>query len=181
MGVLAEATETALIVPVPAAEAVVGPYRAILDDSAPLGVPAHVTVLSPFLPPERVTEQVLGDLRACLTAVPSFGCVFARVAWFGTQVVWLAPEPDAPFRALTGSVWHRFPECPPYGGAYPDAIPHLTVGTAHRAEPAAMRRAAVEVRARLPIRALVDRVRLIAGTGAPGSWGTVAEFALPSA
>lgn len=56
--------------------------------------------------------------------------------------MWLAPEPAEPFRALTELVWHRFPECPPYGGVHPDVVPHLTVGSTRLGELAALRRAA---------------------------------------
>lgn len=45
-------TQTAVIVPVPAAEALVGSHRRRLDRAAGWGVPAHVTVLYPFLHPE---------------------------------------------------------------------------------------------------------------------------------
>ncbi|WP_205660816.1 hypothetical protein [Amycolatopsis vastitatis] len=45
----------------------------------------------------------------------------------------------------------------------------------------ALRRAAADVRGQLPVRAGVDRVRLIAGTMGTRSWRTVAEFALADA
>jgi hypothetical protein len=35
--------------------------------------------------------------------------------------------PAAPFRRLTASTVAAFPDCPPYAGAIPDPIPHLTV------------------------------------------------------
>ncbi|WIX90634.1 2'-5' RNA ligase family protein [Amycolatopsis sp. DG1A-15b] len=178
MDTLAGATETAVIVPVPAADAVVGPYRQALDHSAAWGVPAHVTVLYPFLPPDRITAAVAGDLGEVLTGAGSFECVFSRVAWFGQEVVWLAPDPAGPFRALTERVWGRFPQCPPYGGAHPEVIPHLTIGSTRLGDRPALSRAAAEVAAKLPIRAGIDRVRLIAGNADPGSWRTVAEFAL---
>lgn len=91
---LTDATETAIIVPVPAAEPVVGRHRKALDRAATWGVPAHVTVIVPFLPPAAITERVLDDVRDCL--VPAFDCAFARVEWFGEEVVWLAPEPVEP-------------------------------------------------------------------------------------
>jgi hypothetical protein len=47
-------TETALIVEVPAAEPAVGHYRAELDANAGLGIPAHITILAPFLPAGRL-------------------------------------------------------------------------------------------------------------------------------
>ncbi|WP_031469678.1 2'-5' RNA ligase family protein [Sciscionella sediminilitoris] len=179
LGELTGATETALIVPVPAVEPVVRPHRRALDHSAQWGVPAHVTVLYPFRAPARVTEQVIDEVSACVTTIPAFECVFSRVAWFGQDVVWLAPEPDAPFRALTAAVWNRFPDCPPYAGAHSDPVPHLTIGSTRRARPAQLRLAAAEVAGELPVRARVRRMRLIAGTDAPDSWRTVARFELP--
>ncbi len=173
---LAGATETAVIVPVPAAEAVVGHHRRTLDHSAVWGVPAHVTVLYPFLPPDRIDPAVVGDLVEVLTG--AFECVFSRVAWFGQDVVWLAPDPAEPFRALTERVWRRFPECPPYGGENPEVIPHLTIGSTRLGDRPALERAAAEVGTHLPIQAEIGRVRLIAGNTSPGSWRTVAEFQL---
>jgi hypothetical protein len=175
---LAEATETAIIVPVPAADSVVGPHRRVLDHSAAWGVPAHVTVLYPFLPPDRIRDAAIDEVRACLATVDAFECTFSKVEWFGQDVVWLAPDPDEPFRALTAAVWHQFPDHPPYRGAHADPVPHLTVGSMRLGDLAGMRRAAADVRSKLPIHALVDRVLLIAGTDAPDSWRTVVEFAL---
>ncbi len=53
-------TESALLLEVPAAEPAVGGARAHHDSSAPLGVPAHLTVLYPFVP------QPTWDARALL-------------------------------------------------------------------------------------------------------------------
>ncbi|MEV8313356.1 2'-5' RNA ligase family protein [Streptomyces sp. NPDC059900] len=174
----ARATRTAIIAPVPAAEALVGDYRRALDHTAAWPVPAHVTVLYPFVPPEQITQNLLDDVRTSLAPLPAFTCRFSGVAWFGQEVMWLAPEPDAPFRELTRSVWAGFPGCPPYRGAHRDPTPHLTVGSTHLADVADLRRAALELRAKLPVHARIDSVRLIAGGGTPGSWRTVAEFRL---
>ncbi|MEU7385069.1 MULTISPECIES: 2'-5' RNA ligase family protein [unclassified Streptomyces] len=178
---LAGATRTAIIVPVSEAEVVVGPYRRVLDHTASWPVPAHVTVLYPFVAPDRITESVIDDVRACLVTVPTFTCMFSHVGWFGQDVVWLAPDPDASFRALTEVVVRRFPECLPYRGAHPDPTPHLTVGSTRLADLDGMQRAATDLRAKLPIHARIDCVRLIAGADTPGSWRTVSEFALPPA
>jgi 2'-5' RNA ligase superfamily protein len=145
-----------------------------------VGCPAHVTVVYPFLPPDRITEAVVDGLREVLTRVDAFECVFSQVAWFGQEVVWLDPDPAEPFRALTESVWRRFPECPPYGGAHPEVIPHLTVGSTRLGDLSALRRAALDVQAKLPVRGEIDQVRLIAGNADTGSWRTVVEFPLAS-
>lgn len=177
----ARPTQTAIIVPVADAEALVGPHRQVLDHTAAWAVPAHITVLFPFVAPDAVTEDVIEEIRDCVSAVPAFDVTFSRVAWFREDVVWLTPEPDEPFRALTEAACRRFPDHRPYGGAYADVIPHLTVGSAPLADHAALARAAAELSAKLPITARIDRVSLIAGTDAPGSWHTVAEFSLPLA
>lgn len=168
-------TESALVVTVPAAEPVVGRWRRTLDRAAAWGVPAHVTVVYPFVPPDRLDDGVLAGVRAAVGGVPGFDCVFGAVRWFGADVVWLAPEPDEPFRALTAAVWRRFPEAPPYGGEFADPIPHLTIG---HVDPPALRRAAAAVAPELPVVARVEAVTLLVGTDAPGSWHPAATFPL---
>ncbi|WP_327033377.1 2'-5' RNA ligase family protein [Micromonospora ureilytica] len=103
-----EPTQTALIVPIPEAEEAVGGFRASLDPAASWGVPAHVTVLYPFLPPQRINEQALAVLRETFAEIPRFDVALTHVGWFGDAVVWLAPQPDRPFRDLTEAVWQRF-------------------------------------------------------------------------
>jgi 2'-5' RNA ligase len=172
-----EPTQSALIVPVPEAEGAVGALRARYDTSASWGVPAHVTVLYPFLPPAGIDETVLAAVRETVLTVPRFDLVLTRTDWFGDDVLWLAPEPDGPFRALTAALWARFPQAAPYGGAFDDVVPHLTV--AHGRPPPVLREAAVQVAAGLPIHAPVEAVRLIVGRPEPGdSWHTMAEFPL---
>jgi 2'-5' RNA ligase len=160
----------------PDAEAAVGPFRAALDRAASWGVPAHVTVLYPFLPPERIDEVVLATVRDLVSAVPRSDVWLSRVDWFGDTVVWLAPQPDQLFRDLTAAVWRRFPEAPPYAGAHSEVVPHLTIG--HDAARPVLADAAAAVSAHLPIRATVDVVRLIAGTPDDGPWLTWGEFPL---
>ena len=57
-----EPTEGAVIVAVPEAEDVVGPQRAALDRAASWGVPAHVTVLYPFVPPAKIDDRIIRAL-----------------------------------------------------------------------------------------------------------------------
>jgi len=171
-----EPTESALIVAVPEAEPAVAALRAAYDPAASWGVPAHVTVLYPFLPPDRIDAGVHTALRETVAAVPAFDLVFERTRRFGDQVLWLAPEPDAPLRALTAAVWARFPQTPPYGGQFADVIPHLTVTDGQ--PPEVMDAAADRVRPWLPIAARVRAVRLMVGCPEPDAWQTVAEFPL---
>ena len=82
---------------------------------------------------------------------------------FGKEVLWLAPQPDEPFRVLTQTVSAAFPECPPYQGAYDDVIPHLTVGDRPAGGVRDLRAAEAEVLRWLPIQARISRVWLMTG------------------
>jgi 2'-5' RNA ligase len=174
-----DSTQTALIVPVSEAEQAVGQFRASLDPAASWGVPAHVTVLYPFLPPEQINDEVLATLRQTFAVIPRFDVTFTHVEWFGDTVVWLAPQPDRGFRDLTAAVWQRFPEAPPYSGDYVEVVPHLTIGQDASAD--ALSSAAEAVSEHLPIATAVYAVRLIAGAPAPNVWHTLCEFRLGSA
>lgn len=176
----AEPTETAIIVPVPTAEPVAGRHRQLLDPTASWGVPAHVTVISPFVPPHQVTEDTIAEVRASLDGLPAFDCTFSQIKWFREDVMWLAPEPAEAFRELTRAVWRRFPDHPPYEGVFPEITPHLTIGYTEVAGLDALRRAATEVQPELPVTAKVNQIRMMVGTQAPDSWRTLAEFPLPT-
>ncbi|MGW3603288.1 2'-5' RNA ligase family protein [Micromonospora sp. NPDC005161] len=171
-----EPTQTALIVPIPEAEEAVGRFRESLDPAASWGVPAHVTVLYPFLPPQQINDQALTALRKTIAGIPRFDVALTHIGWFGDTVVWLAPQPDHPFRNLTAAVWQRFPETTPYAGAHTEVVPHLTIG--QDGPKPTLSHAAETVSAQLPINAAVDMVRLIAGTPGLSPWRTVCEFPL---
>jgi hypothetical protein len=171
-------SESAVLVPVPEAERVVSPHRSRLDRAAALGVPAHVTVLYPFVPPSAITPSVLDALAGAVASVSAFGCEFGATAWFGEDVLWLAPRPSAPFLALTRAVCEAFPGYRPYGGAYADPVPHLTVGERPAGGVADLRAAEAAVRPYLPVRAQVSRVWLMTRRPSPGDWRTQAELPL---
>jgi 2'-5' RNA ligase len=174
--------ESALLVAVPEAEPAVGEHRARFDSSARDGVPAHLTVLYPFLPPASIDGAVLASLRRLFAGFPAFDVTLDRVSWFGADVVWLGPRDDRPFRALVSATRAAFPGCPPYGNKYADVIPHLTIGD--RDDPGALRAAAEAVRGHLPVEAKVTEVTLMAGPAPgnlaipPGQWRTLAAFPL---
>lgn len=173
----AGATHSAVLALVPEAEPVVGELRARLDPSAPAGVPAHVTVLYPFAPPSRIDAAAVSALREAVAGVPAFDVRLDAVGWFGDDLVWLAPRPREPFDELTGRVARAFPDHPPYAGEH-EPHPHLTLGYRSHAPLEALRDAADRVAPLLPVDARVDRLHLLAGSRAPGSWRVVAELPL---
>ncbi len=167
---------SALIVPVPEADPVVGRFRRALDSGAAAGVPAHITVLYPFMPVEQVDQDVLAQLRDLFVTIEEFECSLASIAWFDRSVMYLRPEPDALLRQMTQLVVGRWPRWPPYGGAHGDPTPHLTI--ADNGDDDAMRRAAVTVAAQLPLDIVVSEVHLYAGSSEPGSWHHVQTLPL---
>ena len=151
--------DTTIIAPVPEADAVIGSLRAAHDPAAALGVPAHITLLGPFLAPERVDARVRERLAAILAGRGPIAVSLRAVRRF-PETLYLAPEPAEPFAELTRALWEAWPECPPYGGAYETVIPHLTIG--HGMTEAEVARASAALLERLPIEATLERAELIA-------------------
>jgi len=126
-------------------------------------VPAHITVLFPFLDGDEVDEDALGEFLAHFTP---FDFVLDRVERWEEGIVWLHPEPSEPFVELTLAVWRRWPQRPPYGGIHDSVIPHLTVSETP-----------IEVDVRLPIASRVDEIALME-EDAEGRWSFRATFRL---
>jgi 2'-5' RNA ligase len=154
--------ETALLITVPEADPLVGGAREQHDPVAGRGVPAHVTVLYPFLPAGRIDDGLLAELRELFAGHQPFELGFTRFGRF-PELLWLAPEPDAPVRALSAAVTAHWPEAVPYGGAFDDPMPHLTVaGKLPQEAYDAMER---EFTPGLPLRTHVAGVHLVVSDG----------------
>ena len=96
------------------------------DAAAGAGVPEHVTILFPFLPPARLASGVRRDLARIAALHEPFDVRFVRIGRW-PEVVYLIPDPSAPFDRLTDAIVTRYPDFPPYGGAFEQVVPHLTV------------------------------------------------------
>ncbi|MFC8365372.1 2'-5' RNA ligase family protein [Streptomyces griseorubiginosus] len=164
--------QTALVVPVPEAEPAVRAWRDRFDPAARAGVPAHVTVLFPFLPEPLVDAGTRAVLDEIFGSHPSFDVRFEDCGRF-PGLLYLAPAPDTPFRRLTEAVVARWPEAPPYGGKY-EPHPHLTV--AQSDDDTLLDEAEADIRDRLPFSARVSKVDLVAYTGT--DWQHLTSFTL---
>lgn len=154
--------QTAVIVPIPAAEPLVGHWRAQLDPAAAVGVPAHVTLIYPFLDQEHLTSDVLYELVHLVAGHLSFSVTFTGCGTF-PDVLYLAPEPEGPFRRLTEDLVLRWPEAPPYGGTITDPTPHLTI--THGTQPEQAAKVAADVAAQLPLTVRIEHAALFAFDG----------------
>lgn len=147
-----------LVVPVPALQPLVRArterYDASFLSSDPAFVNAHITLLGPWL--DAPTDADLATVRRIAAAEPAFDYRLTHVEGFPDGVLHLPPEPDAPFRRLTAALAAAFPQTPPYGGDFPDSVPHLTLDHASTGATVASLTAELD----LPVTAHADRVDL---------------------
>jgi 2'-5' RNA ligase len=118
-------SESAIIVPVQVPVAV-NRLRDRMDPSAAQGIPAHVTLLYPFMPVELLKDDVRREVEQIVASQAVFPFALDSVGRW-PNVVYLAPEPAEPFRRLTLALARAFPDYPPYEGAHAEVTPHLTV------------------------------------------------------
>lgn len=168
-----QAGQSGLIVRVPEAEAAVRAWRDRLDPSARAGVPAHVTVLFPFLDESRIDDGARAAIGEVIGRHRPFEARFEHCGRF-PGISYLVPEPDLPFRRLTEAIADRWPETPPFGGQFDEIVPHLTI--AQGQDNAVLEKAEAGLRGRLPVTARVSSVDLMVHDGT--RWQQRTSFAL---
>lgn len=125
---------------------------------------------------EAIDGSVLAELARLFAAASRFRFRLDRTAWFGDDVLWLAPRDPSPFSALTRRVHQSFPRFPPFEGRFAEVIPHLTIGHGHPASD--LRAAEVAVEPYLPIDGQVAAVTLVTRQSVGAQWTTAAIFSL---
>ena len=111
-----------LLLITPDAESWVGRWRAEHDVAARSGIPAHVTVRTPFLPPEYWRDPALSLLERFLPIDVTLSHLENRP---GGLV--LIVEPDDELREISEAVGSSWPSLPPHKGNRPDLAYHMTV------------------------------------------------------
>lgn len=128
---------------------------------------AHVTVLIPFLPVQRIDGAVQEQLIDLLRSHDSFDLTFARIGRH-PGLLYLDPQPHAPLRALTRELTRRWPGVVPYWGIFGAGLaPHLTIArwdepTAPDADPDALES---RLTSALPVHTHVRQVALTVWNG----------------
>ncbi|GAA3913772.1 2'-5' RNA ligase family protein [Streptomyces lacrimifluminis] len=168
-----QAGQSGLVVRVPEAEPAVRAWRDRLDPSARAGVPAHATVLFPFLDKSRIDSGACAAMAEVIGRHRPFEARFEHRGRF-PGILYLVPEPDIPFRRLTEAIADRWPQTPPFGGQFDDVVPHLTITQGQ--DDAVLEEAEANLRSRLPVTARVSSVDLVVHDGT--RWQQRASFAL---
>jgi 2'-5' RNA ligase len=165
--------ESAIILAVPEAEDLVGALRLEGDVSAQNGVPAHVTLLYPFV--DDPDDGVVEELRFFFERVDGFSLTFSSVGEF-PEVVYLAPDEAEVVQSLIAALVRRWPAHQPYGGLLEvdEVIAHLTV--VDTPDSALRERARAQVEPGLPITCATVEASLWINPG--GGWEQTATFPL---
>ena len=152
---------TAIVVPFPDLDAVVGTHRRALTSDGADGMPAHVTLIYPFADGGALGDRETGQVRAALSAFCQFDVTFARFGRFAARppVLYLAPQPEGGLLGMIAALERRFPAFPSFGGIHETVIPHLTIAQTDGAT--AMQAAKDDVARHLPIRTRVTEVALM--------------------
>ena len=139
------------------------------------GVPAHLTLLYPFVAPERLTRSVRSAIEAVVPRHAPFPYALAgKAIWPDT--VYVAVDPVAPFLALQEDLARAFPDFPIYGeDATFEFVPHVTIAEGSAIDDGAVLGA--RAWASLPRPALASSLEVIARAGA-APWRTVWRIGL---
>lgn len=154
------AGHSVLAVPVPALDKVIRERTAFYDASFvstdPEFIHAHITLLAPWA--SKPTAEDLASVGRIAQKVGSFDITLSRIGEFADGIIHLLPEPDCQLRELTSRLATAFPQFPPYGGRYDDAVPHLTLDRRSvTVTPATVRASIGHL---LPLTLTVDRIDL---------------------
>jgi 2'-5' RNA ligase len=137
-------------------------YAEVYPEAVAKGIPLHLTLLAPFAPRPALGEDVSSALRGFFAdrSAPSFE--LTRIDEF-PGVLYAAPEPAGALVELIRALASAFPETPPYRGAHPEPVPHVTL--AEVAEGAQQERLGASLRSAaaslLPVRCEITYASLL--------------------
>lgn len=167
--------ETVILIPIKEAESIVSDLRLKYDPSASHGIPAHITVLFPFISPEKLTIEDLIKLRELLR-FPKFDFKLDGIKTF-PGVVFVEPTNKEKFIEITKKIWQAFPDYPPFEGKYlPEINPHLTIGHDLGDKFESCLAESMKIENKLPISASADEILLL--TSEKEEWIIVERFPL---
>jgi 2'-5' RNA ligase len=111
-----------LLLITPDAEPLVARWREQHDSAARWGIPAHITVRTPFLPPEHWADPALARLARFLPVSVTLARLEDRP---GALVI--VAEPDAALREITDATTRAWRTLPPHKGQHRTFAYHVTV------------------------------------------------------
>src|SRR4051794_10274025 len=90
-------------------------------------VPAHITLMFPFVPYDQLGEAAQ-TIQSICSHIKPFEITLSGYDQF-PGVIFMKPANPEPIKAVFRQIYDAFPLYPPYGGAFGnDLHPHVTVG-----------------------------------------------------
>lgn len=173
-------TLTALFLVLPEIEEFARPYRQLHTPDGAAGLPAHITLLCPFVPGAEENAEVRQKLATVAALLHPFSLDLSRLDIFPEpRVLFLDPIPREPILAMIRVIMDAFPGVKPYDGVIPieELRPHATLAVCP--DNAQMNSLKADIRAKLPtfapLLALVDAVYLAARID--GEWRILSRYA----
>ncbi|MEV7585325.1 2'-5' RNA ligase family protein [Streptomyces erythrochromogenes] len=155
---------TAVVILVPDADPLLEAARGIDPALVRLGVPAHVSLLYPFVPEPALTRQDEDDVRSLAASFPAPDLLLEDMVTAPGFVAVPVPE----LQPVVDAFHARWPGLRPYGGRF-GARPAAHVTVAMGADdPATADRVRTAVGCLLPLRARAAAVQLVVLT--EGGW-----------
>jgi 2'-5' RNA ligase len=165
--------ESAVLVPALAVGQLVRDLRMQYTPSARAGVPPHVTLMIPFVPPLDLTDAAIDALTMLMSRTRAFDCSLTQVNQFDGGVVYLEPEPAEPFARLTREISRQF-GVRLYRGDFGDRpVVHLTVAILESA--ATRQQVVTQLNDLVPIDLRAEEAWLMVGSNASG-WNVVRQM-----
>lgn len=139
------------------------------------GLPAHVTLLSPFVREDALLPPLREEIAALLSSHHAFDYHLIGPKT-SSDTIYAGVDSERPFLDLYRDLSAAFPDYPIYEDKAAEVIPHVTIAGASAPD-----KRIVEDRAwhALPTRRRAHAVELIA-PGLDGRWATVWRFRLPT-
>ena len=139
-------------------------HRELYPERIPENIPLSLTLLYPWIPAARISDEDLARVREFFASQGSLAFELTRVAEFPGVVAYAGPEPDGELRATMRALWARYPEYPPYGRKGNDPAPHCTLGRLEGDQAITLEQAKKRVEPLLPVRCEVTEATLFVET-----------------
>ncbi|MEU8484606.1 2'-5' RNA ligase family protein [Streptomyces sp. NPDC048641] len=163
---------SALVITLPMANPLLEAVAEVSPALVRKGLPAHVSLLYPFLPAAELTAEVDAEVRDLAASLPA---VETDLKDFVTAPRFVA-VPVPALQAVADAFCARWPHIAPYGGRFGERPePHVTLATGATDEEAELVRD--RVRPLLPLRVVAWRVDLVVRTDRDWRLRLTAPFA----
>ncbi len=125
--------ETSIDILVTELENLISPWRQATVSAASKSVPPHISLLYPWRS-APVDKADINALREVVRDHRSLQLKFTGIDNFPNGTIYLGIEKTPELTLLIRKIFKAFPDTPPYGGEFPDPMPHLTIAKSSDAE-----------------------------------------------